>query len=1001
MADFNLDYTITPEVDFTKIKSQLSQLKTLIETLSKEKLIDDKETIDNLKKIEKEFKDLDKVVDDTVKSTKDIDNEIKNTTKSANGLKDAFVGAFAGFTAANAVAAGLDLIKQGFTQAITSALAFERGLAEVSAITGVTGDGLNAMGESARELAKTFGTDVLDQLETFKGILSKLGPAIGNNPEALESMADSINILAKASGLTATESMEALTTVLLQFGIDLTNPKVAAEAMASAMNVMAAAAQYGAAEVPQIKEALEQCGVAAKGANISIEETNTAIQILAKGGKVGSEAGIALRNVMLKLQDATGPAAEALKKMGLTSEELGKTLTTEGLGAAILKLKNGLEGLATDQERNVALMKIFGLENQSAAGILVNFSGEMEDFTKNITGTNAAIEQSNIILNTNSEKWERIKSNVSDFLVSIGQGFIDTFVDIASVIDDVTSKLDFMSVIMGNGKNETEKTTTKLTEQEQEYLALKIAIADNNEIKRDAIIEEKRLRGEIIGTNEKIREQNELLRKDVKKAAMEFGGAYEFMSYHISKLKDATEGTLIKEEQAIAAKLKSGQLTEKGAIALFKEVDARKQLLEQLKKGIKTGNDDNDNNNNAIKITETLTQKLERLKNAYLESDNEQDKIGLLTEIRNTQKAIDDFNAKKQALEITLKYGTNAEITDITQKITPEIIEPDMDKLKGKGKIEKLIVPIEIAPVISEDSENFSNLLDSLKDVDWNYAFSGMNEAMLQATEDTANTLVVFGAGLSEMLGNISDMLYDSMNEMAQSWAKGGEDSASFAEMATVAAATVGAQFAQMAIDGKANLGDYALVLLDMVDMAVNAMIAQIIAYSLGSAESVATWGTLGLTKSAILVGLLKVGVMAAKAAITAGADQGVVGIDYSYNTAPTARDTIPTLLRLGETVVTPEGTLAPMNADLFEWINSTGQSFLEFPALRQMMNTNQISPSINMVDNSEILDEINSNLLRVNDSINNISGRVHILEKDIYKANRNYDLKIKNRRIY
>ena len=50
--------------------------------------------------------------------------------------------------------------------------------------------------------------------------------------------------------------------------------------------------------MPTIKVALEQCGMAAKAAGVSFEETNAAIQVLDKAGKKGAEGGVALRNVM-------------------------------------------------------------------------------------------------------------------------------------------------------------------------------------------------------------------------------------------------------------------------------------------------------------------------------------------------------------------------------------------------------------------------------------------------------------------------------------------------------------------------------------------------------------------------------------------------------------------------------------------------------------------------------------------------------------------------------
>jgi hypothetical protein len=53
------------------------------------------------------------------------------------------------------------------------------------------------------------------------------------------------------------------------------------------------------------------------------------------------------------------------------------------------------------------------------------------------------------------------------------------------------------------------------------------------------------------------------------------------------------------------------------------------------------------------------------------------------------------------------------------------------------------------------------------------------------------------------------------------------------------------------------------------------------------------------------LVEAAKAGLASAK-----GADEGVIGIDEGYNKRPSARDLIPLLVRKGESVITPEGTL-------------------------------------------------------------------------------------------
>ncbi len=91
---------------------------------------------------------------------------------------------------------------------------------------------------------------------------------------------------------------QVLTTAMNQYGVSMENPTAAAGEMARMMNVMAAAGQAGWAKITAISAALQQCGMAAKAANVSFEETNAAIQVLDKAGKKASEGGVALRNVV-------------------------------------------------------------------------------------------------------------------------------------------------------------------------------------------------------------------------------------------------------------------------------------------------------------------------------------------------------------------------------------------------------------------------------------------------------------------------------------------------------------------------------------------------------------------------------------------------------------------------------------------------------------------------------------------------------------------------------
>lgn len=363
---------------------------------------------------------------------------------AADNVSKSFTGAFAGGAFGAVFAQAGQLITEGISQAIAAGSNFETALQSVSAVTGVTGDGLNDLGERAKNLALQFGGSATTQLDSFQTILSKFGPDLAKTPEALSAVSESVNVLGKAAGLDAKQSVDALSNAMLQFGVDASDPAKLAAESGRFINVLAKSAEVGAAEIPQVAEAILQAGVAAKGANLSFEETNAAIQQLAVGGKTGSEAGVALRNVISKLIDGGKEQQQVLKSIGLDYKDLGTTLTEEGLSAALGKLQGGFQKFGSDAEKAAALGKLFGAENSAAAGILLGGVDNIKQWTTAVTGTSAATEQAAKNTDTVAQRFDKFKAQIEVGLINafqalspIVKGFFDNFDTIAPIIGAV------------------------------------------------------------------------------------------------------------------------------------------------------------------------------------------------------------------------------------------------------------------------------------------------------------------------------------------------------------------------------------------------------------------------------------------------------------------------------------------------------------------------------------------------------------------------------------
>ncbi|MEG1673215.1 MAG: phage tail tape measure protein [Alistipes sp.] len=335
---------------------------------------------------------------------------LSNTVQKATGVWDSFSGKIVAFNQ-------LSQFVEGFSQTVENTLApgaaLNSSIADLSAISGEAGDGLKTIEKYAREAATTFGGSASKSVESYKLLLSQLTPELAKTPPALKAMGDNVSILSKTMGGNTTAAAEVLTTAMNQYGVSLADPMEASRKMAEMMNVMAAAGKEGSAELPTIKMALEQCGMAAKGAGVSFEETNAAIQVLDKAGKKGAEGGVALRNVMSIL--ATGRFLPKDVREELAAAGVDINLLTDKSKSLTERL-NPLQAVMQD---SALFTKLFGRENSNAAMALVQGISEVDRYTEAISGTNTAFEQAEIIMDSYNERKSRVQAGFEDFKISV------------------------------------------------------------------------------------------------------------------------------------------------------------------------------------------------------------------------------------------------------------------------------------------------------------------------------------------------------------------------------------------------------------------------------------------------------------------------------------------------------------------------------------------------------------------------------------------------------
>lgn len=298
------------------------------------------------------------------------------------------------------------------SNAIQPGVDFDYSLRELSAIAQVTGEPLEEIGQKARDLAKIFGGDAAQYVESFKDVIGSLGDSFSDST-ALEMMGKNVATLSKLMGGDAKAAANALTTAMLQYGVDLNDPIAASQEATRMMNVMQAAANVGASEVSDTAEALRQSGLMARQSGVSFEELNASLEALAKGKVVAGEAGTAMRNMLLAmntLTDTPAKTAEALRAYGVDVTKVADPT---------VKFTDRLRELSKIQGDAVLMESVFMKANIASGSVILENIDAIDEYTEAITGTQAATEGAAIVMESFQEKQSRINARFNDIKISI------------------------------------------------------------------------------------------------------------------------------------------------------------------------------------------------------------------------------------------------------------------------------------------------------------------------------------------------------------------------------------------------------------------------------------------------------------------------------------------------------------------------------------------------------------------------------------------------------
>ena len=305
--------------------------------------------------------EAEKAADELDNSLEKVGDEADNTT--AGGLS-AF-GVALGNLAANIISKAVQKLKELVVQTTETGKAFDTSMSKVAAISGATGDELQALRDKAKEMGSTTAFTATQSSEAFQYMAMA-----GWKTEDMLNGIDGIMNLAAASGEDLATTSDIVTDALTAMGYSAGDAGQLAD-------VMAAASSNANTSVALMGSTFQYAAPIVGALGYSMEDTAVAIGLMANAGIKGDKAGTALRSVLTRLSAPPKECAAEMEKLGISlTDNEGKM---KALDEIMQELRIAFNSLS-ETEQTAAAKHIAGANAMS--GLLAIVNAAPEDFEK-------------------------------------------------------------------------------------------------------------------------------------------------------------------------------------------------------------------------------------------------------------------------------------------------------------------------------------------------------------------------------------------------------------------------------------------------------------------------------------------------------------------------------------------------------------------------------------------------------------------------------------------
>lgn len=315
--------------------------------------------------------------------------------------------------------------------AVKTAADFDSAMANVAAISGATGDDLQALRDKAREMGEKTKFSASEAADAMS-YMAMAGWKTGDMLSGIEGIMQ----LAAASGEDLAATSDIVTDALTAFGLT-------AEDSAHFADILAAASSNANTNVSMMGETFKYCAPVAGALGYSAEDVAEAIGLMGNAGIKSTQAGTALRTMMTKLQGELKLSGEALGEVTIQTANADGSMRE--LSDILADCRNAFSKMS-ESEAAAAAETLVGKNAMSGFLALMNAApGDIDKLRNAIDNCDGSAEDMAAIMQDNlNGQITILKSQLEELAISFGEMLMPVIRKVVTAVQGFVDKLNNM-----------------------------------------------------------------------------------------------------------------------------------------------------------------------------------------------------------------------------------------------------------------------------------------------------------------------------------------------------------------------------------------------------------------------------------------------------------------------------------------------------------------------------------------------------------------------------